>query len=208
MVDETWTQYVYNQQDTSTAGVYITEYEVADQRNGSSSEIDLFGDLTNINVNDLDANLQYPRFMNTGYLDLNVPVVGNATLGLKDKTGDADLSPLVGKHVLVNVSAFIESSTVFDGSKPTRMTIDVGKLLVGAVWLTGPTLRSGTYTRRVTGILSGLLTTAVSGLWTVNVAWQVNHAKAINDKWDSFILHIDLQVMGYFGTRALLVLER
>lgn len=208
LVDSTWRKYVFNQQDTSTLGLRVSDFESDVVRNGESVDLDLFGDTTHIQINRETAKLEYPQTMDTGYADLNIPVAGNASLSLKDKPGDADLTPMVGKHVLVNVSAFVDSSTVFDPDKTNTFEIDVGRLLVGAVWLSGPTLATGTYYRRVTGVLSGLLAAAASNLWTVKLAWQFNHKNPINDAYDNFILYVDVQIFGYDGTRALLVLDR
>lgn len=207
LVDTTWTKYLYNQQDTSTVGLRVTDFESDIQRSGETVDLDLFNDTTHIQIDRQNAKLEFPGTMQTGYADLNIAVQGVAAINLRDDPGESDLTPMVGKHVIANVSAFIDSSTVFDSSKPTKFEIDVGKLLVGAVWLSGPTLTTGGYYRRVSGVLSGLLAASIAGLWKVSLAWQIHHGKAINDAYDNFILYVDVQVYGYDGTRALLLVE-
>lgn len=208
LVDSTWKLYVFNQQDSSTAGIAINEYHSDTVASNTQQEIDLFADTTDVRVNNEPATLEYPHQMNTGYDDLNKSIVGKATLGMRDQPGDEDLSPLVGRHVIVNVSAFIDSSTKFDNVKPTKLEVDLGKLLIGAVWLAGPTLTTSTYTRRVTAAASGILASAVAGKWVINLAWQMNHGAPINDQFDNFILHVDVSVFGYQGIRALLLIDR
>lgn len=207
IVDSTWLNYQFDRQDTSTVGLRVSEFASDTYSSGTISDIDLFGDTTHIQINNESAKLEYPRSMNTGYNNLDKPVVGVATLSLKDKTGDEDLTPMVGRHVVMNVSAFIDSTTPFDSSKTTVFEVDVGKILVGAIWLSGPTLQSGSFSRRISGVVSGLLVAAVSGLWTVKLSWGVHHKEAIANARDNFLLHLDVQVFGYYGTRALLIVE-
>lgn len=207
LVDSSWTEYRFDQQDTSTEGVFINRVTTDTQNDGVYTTVDLFSEETNITVNTTEAKLEYPRFMETGYADRTKPVAGKATLGLKDQPGSQDLTPLVGTHVIMNVSAFIDSSTSFNPNATNLFQIDVGKMIVGAVWLAGPTLISSTYTRRVSGIISGVLASAVSGYWTISLGWEFRHLNAINDQYDNFILHFDVNIFGYNGVRGLFVLD-
>lgn len=199
--------YKYSQQDSMVDSSYVRDFKVDVLRSGSTIDVDLFGDTTNVEIKSGKAQLEYPATMNSGYSDLNQPVAGNATLGLFRTDTGVDLGPLVGKHVVMNVSAFFDASTQFDSKKKTDIVIDVGQLLAGAFWLTGPSVTSGPYMRRVSGVVSGILLGAVSDLWVIKISWAINHLSAINDAYDNFILHFDIHIFGYAATRGVILID-
>lgn len=208
IVDQSWKQYVFNGQDQITSGLWVRNYDEETVPAISSQEIDLMGDTTHVQVDTTAVKLEYPQTMNTGYDDLNKTVNGSAKISMQLNDHGSDLTPLVGKHVIASISMFAEASTGFNASKATHMNIDLGQVLIGAVWLVTPKTTSSYYMRRVTCVASGILASAVRGLWTVKIAWQMNHATAIGSATDNFILHVDLQLFGYDGIRSLLLIER
>lgn len=206
LVDSTWQKYELNQQDTQTAAVVIDRYDVETVESQSRQDVDLFSETNNVTVKNKPAQIVYTHTMDTGYKNLSIPVTGEASISIQD--ADNELEKLVGKHIVANVSMFIDSSTVIDDTKATKMEFDLGAMLIGASWLSAPAIQNGRYYRRLSAVASGILASAIKGLWTVRVTWQVNHANNINDAFDNFIVHVDTQFFGYDGYRALLVVDR
>lgn len=204
-VDSSWDHYSFFHQEGSIYGVRVMRRYKDDQRPDTTALVDLFDDVEQIVTNLTQPKLEYPSTMDTGYHNLNLPVQGNAALSFKD-SDSVEIGVLVGRHVIVNVSAFVETSTPLTQEKPTTIELDLGKLFAGAfVWLIKPYVSPNSYSRRITAVAAGVLASSLAGMWTFRISWKMYHQNAISDQFDSWAIAVDLEIAGYSATRRLTI---